>query len=218
MKKKLPWDEWFKKAKQVRTIEQFNELYEYLFNGDIQHTYDSAVHATSALAIAGAWLGAAMEGITIFQAAHVKFDFLQEWDNIGREAGIHVIDYDRLCYPKYVKDFPLKEINLEVWLAVQRACKEKLETTHLDETGFIPCYATRQYWGDVCNGIIPSSLVVIKENDEGNSREVVTKVLPIVVERPAHTVDDMMRDYDDHTAPWYDEERTREEHVKERSV
>ena len=214
MKKKFIWDEWFEKAKQVQTIEQFKELYDYLFNGDIQHTYDSAVHATSALAIAGAWLGAAKEDITGFMAAHVKFDFLQEWDNVGREVGLQVINYDKLCYPQYVENFPVKEIELDMWLAVQRACKEHLEDICYDTTGYTPCYDVRQYWGDVCNGIIPSNLVVVKENYEDGSREVVTSVSPIVVERPVHTVADMERDYNDKTSPWYDKARHEEERRK----
>lgn len=214
MKKKFIWDEWFEKAKQVRTIDQFNELYEYLFNGDIQHTYDSAVHATSALAIAGGWLGSAKEGITGFMAAHVKFDFLHQWDNIGKRVGLQVIDYDKLCYPQYVENFPVKEIELDMWLAVQRACKEHLEDTCYDTNGYIACYAVRQYWSDVCNGIIPPNLVVIKENDEDNSREVVTSVSPIAVERPAHTIADMKRDYNDEDSPWYDKVRHDEERRK----
>lgn len=203
--KKLPWDEWFEKAKQVRTIEQFNELYEYLFNGDIQHTYDSAVHATSALAIAGGWLGSATEGITGFMAAHVKFDFLRQWDNIGKSVGLKVINYDDLLCPQYVEKFPLKVIKKNVWLALQRACKEKLEVD-----GRCACYKVRQYWGDICNGIIPSSLVVVDDYTD----KVVIKVAPICVERPAHTIADMERDYNDEDSPWYDKVRHDEERRK----
>lgn len=211
MKKKLPWDEWFEKASQVRTIEQFKELYDYLFNGNICHTYDSAAHATSALAIAGGHLGSSTEGITGFQASYVKFDFLRQWDNIGKCVGLQVIDYDDLCFPQYVKKFPLKRIKKDMWLAVQRACKEKLES--LDVNGNRACYKVRQYWGDVCSGIIPSSVVVVEETTD-YAYEIVTKVAPVVVERPTHTITDMENDYRDNTSPWYDKARDEEEYRK----
>lgn len=205
MKKKFIWDEWFEKAKQVQTIEQFEELYDYLFNGTICHTYDSAAHATSALAVAGGHLGAFTEGITGFQASFVKFDFIRQWDNIGKSVGLKVINYDDLLYPQYVNKFPLKVIKKDIWLALQRACKERLETD-----GRCACYKVRQYWGDICSGVIPSSLVVIDDYKD----EVVTKVAPICVERPVHTIADMERDYNDDTSPWYDEARFKAEYLK----
>lgn len=205
MKKKFIWDEWFEKAKQVQTIEQFKELYDYLFNGNICHTYDSAAHAVSALAVAGGSLGAFTEGITGFQASVVKFDFIRQWDNIGKSVGLKVINYDDLLYPQYVEKFPLKVIKKNVWLALQRACKEKLEVD-----GRCACYKVRQYWGDICNGIIPSSLVVVDDYTD----KVVIKVAPICVERPTHTIADMERDYNDDTSPWCDETRSKAEYLK----
>ena len=205
MKKKFPWDEWFEKADHVHTIEQFKELYDYLFNGNICHTYDSAVHATSALAIAGGNLGASTEGITGVQASAVKFDFLRQWDYIGVNVGLQVINYDDLLYPQYVEKFPLKVIKKDMWLALQRACKERLEVD-----GKNACYKVRQYWGDICNGIIPSSLVVVDDYTD----KVVIKVAPICVERPTHTIADMERDYNDDTSPWYDKARSEAEYLK----
>ena len=208
MKEKFIWDEWFEKAKQVQTIEQFKELYDYLFNGTICHTYDSAAHATSALAVAGGSLGAFAEGITGFQASFVKFDFIRQWDNIGKNVGLKVINYDDLLYPHYVKNFPLKVIKKDMWLSLQRACKEKLEELDVDNRR--TCYKVRQYWGDICSGIIPSSLVVFDDYTD----EVVTKVAPICVERPTHTVADMERDYNDDSSPWYDKARHEAEYLK----
>ena len=44
--------------------------------------------------------------------------------------------------------------------------------------------------------------------------EVVTKVAPICVERPTHTVADMERDYNDDSSPWYDKARHEAEYLK----
>lgn len=92
-----------------------------------------------------------------------------------------------------------------MWLALQRACKERLEVD-----GKNACYKVRQYWGDICNGIIPSSLVVVDDYTD----KVVIEVAPICVERPTHTIADMERDYNDDTSPWYDKARSEAEYLK----
>lgn len=217
--KQLPWTDWFERAKAVKTTEDFADLVKFLFNGDIMHTYDSSVHAVSALALAGASLGAYIEGITGFQSGFVKFDFMREWDGIGKKIGVKVVDFDHyLIYPQYVEKCPVKAISLSVWKAAQKACAEKLNaldtTTFHKGNGYVTentaCYAVRQYWADVCNGIIPDCLHVVEDTDAlhgiGFSR-----IDPIVVSRPAHTIADKERDYNDESSPWYDEERTMRE-------
>ena len=223
MKKELQWTEWFDKAKSVKTTDDFNELVNYLFKGDICHTYDSSVHAVSALAIAGAWLGAHIEGITGFQAGHIKFDFMHEWDGIGKEVGLQVVDFDHyLCYPQYVKQCPIKKISLETWKRVQRVCADKLNSLDVTEVHGDwrhtnqACYSVRQYWADVCNGIIPDCLMVVDEPEY--SRGVgYSRIDPICVSRPAHTLADKERGYNDAGTPWYDKDRVmkeREEYIK----
>lgn len=219
--KELPWTEWFKKAKSVKTTEEFAALQSELFNEGFQHTYDSAVHAVSALAIAGASLGAHIEGITGFQAGYVKFDFIREWDRIGKEVGLHVVDFDHyLCYPQYVEECPIKRIGIETWRRVQQVCADKLNA--LDTTSYKicngykykethhACYAVRQYWADVCNGIIPDCLLVVEDTDAQNGI-VILKNRPIPVTRPAHTMADKERDYNDPSSPWFDKERVKQE-------
>lgn len=224
----LPWAEWFNKAKTVKTTEEFTELVNHLFRGEICHTYDSAVHAVSALALAGATLGAHIEGITGFQAGYIKFDFMHEWDRIGNEVGCQVVDFDHyLCYPQYVEKCPIKIISLKTWKRVQQVCADKLNA--LDTTTFHSydgkqyaeehhaCYAVRQYWADVCNGIIPDCLLV---TDDPKARSGIgyNRIDPICVNRPAHTLSDKERDWNDKSSPWFDKERVerrREEWRKE---
>lgn len=215
----LPWTEWFNKAHQVKTTDDFKALVDELFNNGYCHSYDSAVHAVSALALAGASLGAHIEGITGFQAGYVKFDFICEWDRIGKEVGIKVVDFDHyLCYPQYVEQCPIKRISLNTWKRVQQVCADKLNAidtvTYYNGRDYVTkntaCYAVRQYWADVCNGIIPECLHVVEDTD-ASSGIGYNRIDPIPVTRPAHTIADKERDYSDESSPWYDKERTKRE-------
>ena len=192
----LPWTDWYAKARNINNPDELAEFARYLFCKQ-EHTYDSAVHAVSALAIAGAWFGSRIEGITSFQASYVKFDFIREFNHIGTRVGLKVVDYDDLIYPQHTDDFIGVKIKERIWRSLQQACKRELSN---HDSG---CWAVREWWKDVCNGVIPDDIIVVSDNTD----ERIYSFEPIAVECPAHTFAHIDSAWKDQSSPYFDEHK-----------
>lgn len=118
--------EWFREAKQVKNEEELAKFIHHLLN-DYQHDYGTVVRAISAMALAAAWMGAAKEGITGFQASFVLWDFIKNWSYPNNKTGLRIIDYDKMLYPQYEKNFAGKIITKATWELLQKEAKNRLE-------------------------------------------------------------------------------------------
>lgn len=198
--RKCDKEERLRKAHEVRSIDDMKSLYDDI-SGVWRENHpdgpcfsdfftDDDEYATMALALAGAHLA---ENIIGSQASISRL-FLGEWSGTGRRTSFHIVDYDLLIWPQYLKYFDGMRIKLEDWQALQRACAEELN--QLDTTDFSYGYEhtrmalrdTREYWGKICAGWIPSEIHV---------RDLVRdipSVAPICVTRPTHTFADIERE------------------------
>ena len=143
-------EEWFQQARKIETPEELAEFARHLLD-DYVHDYGTVVRAVSAIALAGAWLGANKEGITGFQAGFVMWDFVGNWSYPDNKIGLRIIDYDNILYPQYEGYFNDKIISPERWEAIQELAKEKLKG--LDD-GYAAC-EVEKHWRSIANGVVP---------------------------------------------------------------
>ena len=146
--------EWFAKAaNEIHTPEDLTNFAKELFE-NYQHDYGTVCHAVSALALAGAWLGTKIEGITSFQAGFVMWDFIKEWKFSNNECGLRIINYDDMLYPQYEGKFTSKTINPWQWNKLQELAKKKLE----EELGVVE--SVRAHWQSIVDGKVPFGYIV----------------------------------------------------------
>lgn len=143
-------EEWFQQAKNIETPEELAEFAKHLLN-DYVHDYGTVVRAISAIALAGAWLGANKEGITGFQAGFVMWDFVDNWSYPNNKIGLRIIDYDNMLYPQYEDYFNHKFISPEQWKAIQEQAKENLK----EFSGHLINDEVEKHWRSIANGVVP---------------------------------------------------------------
>ena len=150
------YEQWKTRARSIKTIEEFNEFYNHLFN-DYRHDYGAMCRAIGQLAVAAASLGAHIEGITGFQAGFVMWDFIQNWTYTHNKTGLKIMDYDNMLYPQYDYKFD-KTISPETWSALQEEAAEKLaadgDYAHPDVV---------EHWRSIANGEVPFGYKVRRE-------------------------------------------------------
>lgn len=145
--KMKPQVEWFKKAHDVKSIDDIVALAKELFE-ETQHDYGTVCHAIAALALAGAWYGCQKEGITGFQAGFVMWDFIREWEFSSNKTGLRLVDFDDMLYPQYDVKFE-KTIPKHTWEALQKEAEEKLK----DIKGVHPNVVA--HWQSIVDGKVP---------------------------------------------------------------
>ena len=139
--------EWFEQASKIETIDQLTEFINHLF-GDYNHDYGTACRAIGAAAVATAWYGAHVEGITGFQAGFVMWDFIRHWTKTTNKCGMKLVDYDDFLYPQYRYKFE-KAISKDVWESIQEQAKNNLLS---DEHA---CPEVRNHWQKIVSGMVP---------------------------------------------------------------
>lgn len=139
--------EWFEKASKIETIDQLTDFINYVI-GDYNHDYGTVCHAIGAAAVAAAWYGAHVEGISSFQASFVMWDFIRYWIKKYNECGLKLVDYDDFLYPQYQYKFE-KTISQYVWNRIQEQAKKNLESNE------DACQAVRNHWKNIACGIVP---------------------------------------------------------------
>lgn len=147
--------EWFAKASnEIRTPEDLANFAKELFE-NYSHDYGTVCHAVSALALAGAWLGAHMEGITGFQAGFVMWDFIRYWNYENNQCGLRLLNFDDMLFPQYAYKFE-KRISADTWKRVQEVAKEKLEQNK--EEMVHP--EVWKHWQSIAAGTLPFGFVI----------------------------------------------------------
>ena len=139
--------EWFEKADEIKTIDQLTEFINHLL-GDYVHDYGTVCHAIGAAAVATAWYGANVEGITRFQAGFVMWDFIKNWTKPNNKCGMKLVDYDDFLYPQYQYKYE-KTISKDAWRCIQEQAKKNLESNEA------ACPEVRNHWLNIVCGIVP---------------------------------------------------------------
>jgi len=138
--------EWFKKAGNIKSSEELVKFIDHLLN-DYEHDYGTMVRAISAMTLATAYMGAAIEGITGFQAGFVMWDFIRWWQYPDNKTGMRLVNYDNMLYPQYYERFS-KTISKATWEKLQEEAKKKLEEgLGVDEV--------RKHWQSIIDGVVP---------------------------------------------------------------
>lgn len=137
--------EWFEQAKKIETIDELILFINHLFN-DYHHDYGTIVHAIGACAVACAWYGSHISGITGFQASFVMWDFIRYWTKEHNECGLALVDYDNMLYPHY--EYYFNTITKDVWEAIQKKARENLRTGEGRED-------VREHWINIIEGNVP---------------------------------------------------------------
>lgn len=143
--------EWFEQARKIHTIEELASFANKLLN-EYEHDYGTVCHAIAAISVAGAWLGAHVEGITGFQAGFVMWDFVREWNHSGNKCGMRLIDYDDMLYPQHGYRFE-KTISSSTWKRLQEEAKQLLDEGRGVET-------VRAHWQSIVDGKVLFGYIV----------------------------------------------------------
>ena len=145
--------DWFDRASKVSTTEELTQFVDEMMNS-YEHDYGTACHAVAACALAGAWLGSQMEGITGMQASFVMWDFIRYWIKSSNECGLRLVDYDDFLYPQYKYKYD-KTISKETWRSIQDEAKRLLE----EDDNFV-CAEVKNHWLNIVSGIVPFGYTV----------------------------------------------------------
>lgn len=151
-----PQIEWFDRAEEIETPEQLAEFAKELLI-DTQHNYGTVCHAIGAVALAGAYLGAHIQGITGFQAGFIMWSFIRQWNFSDNKCGLRIIDYDNMLYPQYEDKFN-KTITKEKFELIQKEASKLLET----RKGVHPDVA--KHWQSIVDGNLPFGFTIAKDN------------------------------------------------------
>lgn len=151
-----PQEEWFKRARNITSIKELAAFAEELLE-DTEHDYGTVCHAVGAVAVGAAWMGAHMQGITGFQAGFVMWDFIRQWEYSHNECGLRIVDYDKMLYPQYEKDFNNKTISRRMFEKMQEVAEKRLkeqEEAHPDVV---------KHWQSIVDGIVPFGYEIKEE-------------------------------------------------------
>lgn len=152
-----PQKAWFEEAEQIKTPEELAKFANKLLN-ETQHDYGTVCHAVGAIALAGAWLGAHIQGITGFQAGFVMWDFIRQWNYKSNKCGLRIIDYDNMLYPQYEDKFD-KTITEEKFEALRKEAQSLLK----NESSYSHP-SVIAHWRSIVEGNVPFGYI-IKSND-----------------------------------------------------
>lgn len=150
--------EWFEKSAKIQTIDELTQFINKVLNS-YSHDYGTACHAIAACAVACAWYGAHVEGITGFQASFVMWDFIRNWMFESNTCGLKLIDYDEFLYPQYSYKYD-KVLNKNTWEAIQK------EAIRLLEENDDACREVRQHWKNISEGVVPFGYRIEEEDSE----------------------------------------------------
>ena len=139
--------EWFEQASEIKTLDQLTDFINHVIN-DYAHDYGTACHALGAAAVAAAWYGANVEGISHFQESFVMWEFIHYWSKSHNKCGLKLVDYDYFLYPQYQHKFE-KTISQDVWMRIQEQAKKNLESNE------DACPEVRNHWKTIACGIVP---------------------------------------------------------------
>ena len=143
-----PQEEWFKRAKGIKSIEEFAAFAKELLE-ETHHDYGTICHAIGALTIAAGWMGSHMHGITGFQASFVMWDFIRQWQYDRNETGLKIVDYDKMLYPQYDNEFE-KTITSKQFEKMQEVAAKRLQ----GDMKFVhPGVA--KHWQSIVDGVVP---------------------------------------------------------------
>lgn len=149
-------EQWNHEAFHIDSIDEFVEFYHKLFD-DYHHDYGTSVGAASCLAMAAANLVAHEQGMTGFQMSCVMWDYIRNMHYSQNEAGLKLLDYDKMLYPQYEYVFD-KTIDQYTWNELKREAREKLlvssERAHPDVIA---------HWKSIVDGKVPFGYKVKKE-------------------------------------------------------
>ena len=147
---------WFEEAKKIETVEDLAKFVNHLLN-DYNHDYGTCCDAIAACAVASAWLGANVQGITGNQAGFIMFEFIYHWTMESNECGIKIVDYDKFLFPQYEEMFD-KTISKETWENIQKVARNNLEK----EDDFVHP-RVRAHWKKIVEGVVPFGYKVAEE-------------------------------------------------------
>lgn len=155
--KMKPQEEWFKKAKQIKSIDEFAAFAKDLLI-DTEHDYGTICHAIGALAVAAGWLGSHMHGITGFQARFVMWDFVRQWQYEHNECGLRIIDFDNMLFPQYENRFE-KRIDAKQFAKMQEIAAKKLQgdLSHVHPD-------VMKHWKSIVDGVVPFGFKLTHED------------------------------------------------------
>jgi len=140
--------EWYREAKNMK-LDNLTEFINKLMN-DYNHDYGTICHALTAGGIATMW---AMNnephgGITGFQAGHVMWEFIKNWQYSSNKCGLKMVDYDNFLYPQYEYKYQ-KTISKDVWNNIKKQAEEGIERADTEYKKYLD--DVEQYKIDVKN-------------------------------------------------------------------
>lgn len=145
-----PQKEWFKRAKDIRNIEELAAFAKELLV-DTEHDYGTVCHAIAALALGAGHLGSYTQGITGFQAGFVMWDFIKQWEFNNNKCGLKIINYDNMLYPQYGVNFE-KVIKPETFKRLQEVAAKELSRPNID---FYVHPEVKAHWQSIVDGNVP---------------------------------------------------------------
>lgn len=143
---KDPEKDWFEWAKNIKSVDQLTVFVKHMLY-DFDHDYGTLCHAIAACAVASAYLGAEVKGITGFQSGFVMWDFIKNWTKQDNKCGLRLIDYDNFLYPQYEHKYD-KTIDISVWKSIQEEAKKNLEERDA-------CDEVKEHWKSIVEGVVP---------------------------------------------------------------
>lgn len=152
--------QWYEDAKK-QTPETLAAFLSHV-NDDYEHTYDSAVWAVAAGALAGAWAMNKQDqmGITGFQAGGVMWTFVREWLHI--EGPVGMIKYNDMLFPQ--NDYKFKTITKSMFEELQRIAAAKIAEVESPAEGTerasSPHPNVMAHWKGIVAGNVPFGYTV----------------------------------------------------------
>ncbi len=92
---------------------------------EMEHTYDSACHATAAMALHAARRMASRLGLSGFQAGFVDLQFVSHWRFDDEDVPFGIMDFSQLLYPQYDDDAP-RRISKATFERLRELARERL--------------------------------------------------------------------------------------------
>ena len=111
----------YKKADNVKTKEQLDELLKEVIESKEVLDYGKIVYAMSACMIATSKYidRSNVGGITGFQASFVGWEMVREFMIHDNKTSLKIVNYDEMLYPQYESNFQ-KTISQNTWKSLQK--------------------------------------------------------------------------------------------------
>lgn len=94
--------DWYERARKM-TMKELPEFIRHL-NEDFIHDYGTRCHAVAASAVATAWASCSVQGLTVFQAGAVMWEFITHWNQSPGDPLVLLNQADA-AYPQYEYKF-----------------------------------------------------------------------------------------------------------------